>query len=95
MYDSSSNGPPDAPVSGSLFFAGDVLCQALERSSALAFIMKPSHHSHVDTRAGSSDWDIARACRMGIFGFAFIGPFSVYWYNFLDAVRATVDINVI
>jgi hypothetical protein len=71
---------------GSLFFAGDLICQGLERSSAFSHAFKPSNFGSDASAVTNAGFDISRAFRMGLFGFAFIGPFSVHWYNFLDKV---------
>ena len=71
-------------VSSALMFAGDIIAQALERTTAPA---APAARAQPDQLSEWSlqDNDWARSARFGWFGLTFKGPFFLYAYRFVDA----------
>lgn len=56
-------------ISGSLSLTGDLIAQLLGK---------------LVSEGSSTQYDCARAGRMGSFGLLFYGPYQHYWYNALD-----------
>ncbi|KAL7747339.1 hypothetical protein RI367_007241 [Sorochytrium milnesiophthora] len=76
-----------ALTAGTLWFAGDMLSQAIERRqhrkelAAAAAGMSNESVAHEDR-----PWDLKRAGTMSLFGFVVAGPLYSWWYSKLDKV---------
>eukprot|EP00158_Paraphelidium_tribonemae_P001215 Partr_v1_DN24113_c0_g1_i2_m71258 putative peroxisomal membrane protein len=76
-------------TAGSLFFAGDMLAQGLERRHLSASPSSASPSSSSSSEA--VDW--TRAAIMTGYGFVFAGPAYAFWYRFLDRRLTPLFIN--